>query len=98
MNEVWIAVISALGGGTVIKLIEFFLIPKTTQVDYAAKLREELRQDIREYKNEVMLLRSEVNYWRRMYFVLIELLLKNRIDIPDELLNPNPPPIATPKN
>lgn len=88
-------VIGVAIGSIGLKLVEAKLLPKTKQADIATEIRDELRKDIEGYKKEAKdakeeaaRVRREVDYWRRTYFALIEVLLKNRIDIPDYLLKP----------
>lgn len=101
--------------GTVgLKIVESRLLPKTKQADIATEIRDELRKDIEGYKKEAKdakeeakdakeeasKTRKELDYWRKTYFALIEVLLKNHIDIPDSLLkpyedDPSTPPISS---
>lgn len=85
METVWIGLASAIGGGILVKLADIFFLSKTKQADIATIIRDELRGDIAGYRSEVANLRKEVDYWRRNYFLIIELLLKNDVDIPDHL-------------
>lgn len=72
MTPIWIAIISALGGGTVIKLIEMFVLPKGTQIDYAAKLRDELRKDIDSLRKQIDHLQKDLDDWKKKYYDLLQ--------------------------
>lgn len=82
----WVTIlIAVLSGGVGIKLVEIFALPKVKQEDIATQIREELRKDIVEYREEVTKLRDEVDEWKMKYFTLIELLIRNNVDIPDSI-------------
>lgn len=102
MNEALIGVLGAIFGGAGLKLVEGYFLKGQKKIDIATEIREELREEIRGYKNEVSALRIEVDNWKRVYFRLLEIIIKHNIDIPDDLLipgfktaTPNPP---SPKN
>lgn len=72
MNEAWIAAIAALGGGAVVKLIEVFFIPKASKEDFAAKLRQELRGDIKTLRDEITRLQKDLDDWKKKYYDLLD--------------------------
>lgn len=88
MNEALIGLLGAIFGGVGIKIVEGYILPRAKQEDIATQIRDELRGDIAAYKEEVASLRSEVDDWKRRYFVLIELLIRNNIEVPEHLFEP----------
>ena len=85
MNEAVIGLIGAIFGGAGIKLIEAYVLPRAKQVDIATTIRDELRDEIKGYKQEVKDLRSELDEWKTKYFSLLEIIAKHNINIPDDL-------------
>jgi len=72
MNEGWIAALAALGGGAFVKILEVFFIPRASKEDFAAKLREELRTDIRTLRDEIGRLQKDLDAWKLKYFELLQ--------------------------
>lgn len=55
-----IGLVSAATGGVAVKLVEYYALPKSKQVDVASQIRDELREDAVAYREEVKALRSEI--------------------------------------
>lgn len=72
MSGTILALLAALGGGAIVKLIEIFFIPKTTREDFAYKLREELRADIKTIRDERDKLENELDEWKAKYYDLLD--------------------------
>lgn len=72
MNGTFIALMAAIGGGALVKLIEIFFIPKSTREDFAYKLREELRADIKDIKQDKEKLEKESDEWKLKYYELLD--------------------------
>lgn len=72
MNQAWIPLIAALGGGAVVKLIEIFFIPKASKEDFATKLRDELRTDIKSLRAEITRLQTDLDEWKKKYYDIID--------------------------
>ena len=86
-DQIVTIIVTAISSGAIIQALNIFLLPRAKKEDIAAEIRDELREDIKSYKNEVTELRNEVNLWRVRYFRVIELLLQNNIAIPPDLLD-----------
>ena len=72
MNGTIVALLAALGGGAIVKLIEVFFIPKSTREDFASKLRTELRDDIKTLREQLRQAEADVDIWKAKYYDLIE--------------------------
>lgn len=70
LDPAWIALIGTLCGGLGLKLLEHWLGKSKVKVDEATKMREELRIDITKRDDEIKLLETEVDNWRRDYYDL----------------------------
>lgn len=71
-HDIWLALISVLGGGVGIKLFEAVAIPKTVKYDFQTKLRDELRKERNELQNEYRTIQRELDEWRDKYYALLE--------------------------
>jgi hypothetical protein len=71
MNDAWVALLSALSGGLFIKMFEAFALPKSVRIDFQTKLRDELRQEIRELKKDVEHLQQDLDNWKLKYYDLL---------------------------
>lgn len=79
-----IALISAVVGGGLVKVIEVFIVARRGSIDYATVIREELRKnaqdlrdDIEDLDAKVVRLEKERDEWRDKYFSLRE---RNSVD------------------
>lgn len=88
MTTIIVALIGAIFGGFGIELIKNLVLPKSKRVDVAIQFRDELRGDVNTLKLELRQLRKECDYYRKLYFMSVELLAIRGIDIPDELKKP----------
>lgn len=80
-----IALISALVGGGIVKMVEVFLVARHGAEDYAAVLREELRKDNQSLKADVVLLEKRItelehdrDAWREKYYNIMERKIDDR--------------------
>lgn len=83
-TEIISAILGALGGGIGVTLVNAIFLPRVKQEDIATLIRNELRADIKGYREEVERLREDIDYWKTRYFEIIEILVENQIPIPDE--------------
>lgn len=70
IDPAWIALIGTLCGGIGLKIIEHWLGKSKVKMDEAAKLRDELRIQMSEQREEIKQLESEVDLWRKQYYDL----------------------------
>lgn len=82
----FIALASAILGGGVVKMVEVILVAKHGSRDYAATIREELRQAANDLKGDVVLLEGKIDglqkerdEWKDKYYnLLIESKINDR--------------------
>lgn len=79
--EAWIALVGTLFGGVALKAIEKYLARGGEKVDIATKMRDEIRKDLAEAKNEARLLEKELNEWKMKYYLLLEENMGNRTEL-----------------
>lgn len=70
VDPAWIALIGTLCGGIGLKVIEHWLGKSKVKMDEATKLRDELRIQMAEQKEEIKSLEAEVDKWRNEYYNL----------------------------
>jgi archaellum component FlaC len=70
LDPAWIALIGTLCGGIGLKLMEHWLGKSKLKIDEATKLRDELRIEINNQKEEIKELEKEVDRWRTEYYDL----------------------------
>lgn len=87
-SSVAVAFISALGGGAFVYILSIFFLPKSTREDFATKLRNELRSDIKEIRIEKERLEKELDEWKTKYYQILE-KYTNVIAKYEDLLNKN---------
>jgi hypothetical protein len=87
MSQIWVALISAVLGGVGLKLIDTFFLSKEKKADVASEFRDELREEMKAQREEIKLLRADIDKWKLRYYGLLELIAKHDIEIPDNLKN-----------
>lgn len=70
MSDAALALIGALAGGSVLKIIEYWLNRGKSQVDQQAQYRDELRKDIDTLRKELSETQTELDSYREKYFAL----------------------------
>ncbi len=70
LDPAWIALIGTLCGGVGLKLLEHWLGKSKVKIDEATKLRDELRTEMVNLREEIKVLEAEVNTWRKDYYDL----------------------------
>ncbi len=80
-GEAAVALVGALGGGFVVKLIDRHYQLKEKSMDAGASLRGELHQEIGALKADLKVLQMELDTWKTRYYGLFEkhALLKARL-------------------
>lgn len=85
MNDTVAALLYTAVGAVVVKVAEGFILPKRDKFDLAAQIRDELRDEIADTKQEVKDLRYELDQWKLKYYTLLEIVAQHNIPIPDDL-------------
>lgn len=70
MDPAWIALIGTVTGGVGLKLAEHWLGRNRVKTDDAARIRDELRTEITNQRQEIKDLEADVNKWREEYYDL----------------------------
>lgn len=70
LDPAWIALIGTLCGGIGLKVLEHWLGKSKYRSDEATQIRSELRQEVSSQKEEVRLLSTERDAWRKQYYDL----------------------------
>lgn len=70
IDPAWIALIGTLCGGIGLKILEHWLGKSRIKIDEATKLRDELRIEIVAQRDEIRILESQVDKWRKEYYDL----------------------------
>lgn len=70
LDPAWIALIGTLCGGIGLKVLEHWLGKSKLKIDEAAKLRDELRVQLNDQKDEIKTLETELNTLRKEYYDL----------------------------
>lgn len=87
-TAIWIALITSVGTGIALKVMDIKWLPRKDQQDIATAIRNELRADNERCRKELKTAKAEIDYWKKIYFQLIELLYKNHVEIPDKYIQP----------
>jgi len=70
LDPAWIALIGTLCGGIGLKLLEYWLGKSKVKIDEATKLRDELRDELNNTRDEIKGLEAEVDKWKGLYYDL----------------------------
>lgn len=66
-----IALLSALGGGVLVKIADFFIQRSGKRLDEGSLIRKELREEIKEYRREVESGEIRIGEWQSKYYELL---------------------------
>ena len=80
-TEIWVAIIGALGGTGVLKLIEWWLNKGRVREDTATQFRAELREELANTKADLIRVTGEVDKWKEKYFMLLEQFVVLKSDL-----------------
>jgi len=72
MNEGLFALLGAIFGGVGLKILERIFVVKDRQLDDAAAIRQELREEIRTLRKEINEARGEIDKWRNDYYTILQ--------------------------
>lgn len=88
MSTAFLALLGTFVGGGLVAIIQVFFLPKAKEADIATQIRNELRTDLQKANGRIDDLECEVEYYRTNQIKIFEIIIKNGIDIPAELLMP----------
>jgi hypothetical protein len=94
MSDATLALIGALAGGSVLKIVESWLNRSKDTNDQASDYRDELRKDIECLRIELTKTRAEVEQYREKYYQVQEQLSIALIKLAEELRDDTTPPTA----
>jgi hypothetical protein len=66
----WVALMGTVCGGTGLKVVEHLLNKGQARSNEASRIREELREQIEDQREEIRRLGKEVDSWREKYYDL----------------------------
>lgn len=92
MSDATLALIGALAGGTVLKIVEAWLNRGKEETDQQSDYRDELRKDIESLRAELTRTRAEVEQYRDKYYQVQEQLSIAVIKLAEELKDDKPAP------
>lgn len=80
MDTAWIALIGTVFGGAGLKIIENILSKGQDKVDTATAMRQELRSESIQLKDEIRQVEKELDQWKEKYFLLLQQYLEAKAD------------------
>lgn len=89
INQAWLALIGALLGGSGLKVIEHWLNRSKIKEDAATQMRTELRDEIKNLREELRSVEDELDKWRGKYYELMDEFMKAKADLTSALRNVN---------
>lgn len=97
ISQAWLALVGALLGGSGLKFIEHWLSRPKIKDDAASSFRNELREEVKNLREELRKTEQELDAWRSKYYALMDEFSKAKIerdnalqkiqDMADEALN-----------
>jgi hypothetical protein len=97
ISQAWLALFAALLGGSGLKVIEYWLNRSKTQDDSAAAMRTELREEVKNLRDELRHVEEQLDLWRGKYYELMEEFMKAKGDLAEALRNANKNSGSTPE-
>jgi regulator of replication initiation timing len=80
ISQAWLALIGALLGGSGLKFIEHYLNRPKVKDDAAQAFRNELREEVKNLREELRKTETELDNWRQKYYALLDEFSKAKID------------------
>jgi uncharacterized coiled-coil DUF342 family protein len=75
INQAYLALIGALMGGSGLKFVESWLNRSKVKDDAASAFRNELRDEVKNLRDELRSVEAEVEKWRQKYYETYEQLI-----------------------
>jgi len=79
VSQAWLALIGAVLGGSGLKFIEHYLSRPKIKDDSATAFRNELREEVKNLRDELRKTELELDTWRAKYYALLEEFSKAKI-------------------
>lgn len=72
VSQAWLALIGAILGGSGLKFIEHYLSRPKIKDDSATAFRNELREEVKNLREELRKTENELDDWRTKYYALVD--------------------------
>lgn len=76
INEAYLALAGAVFGGGGLKVIEYWLTKSKSKDDSAAQFRTELREEVKNLRQELRKVEDDLDKWRGKYYELMDQFIK----------------------
>lgn len=80
ISQAWLALIGALLGGSGLKFIEHWLSRPKVKDDAASSFRNELREEVKNLRDELRKTEQELDAWRAKYYALMDEFSRAKIE------------------
>lgn len=80
ISQAWLALIGALLGGSGLKFIEHWLSRPKVKEDVASSFRNELREEVKNLREELRKTETELDEWRAKYYALMDEFSRAKIE------------------
>lgn len=80
ISQAWLALIGALLGGSGLKFIEHYLSRPKIKDDTATQFRNELREEVKNLRDELRKTEVELDNWRTKYYALMDEFSRAKIE------------------
>lgn len=80
ISQAWLALIGALLGGSGLKFIEHYLNRPKIKDDAATTFRNELREEVKNLREELRKTEAELDTWRQKYYALLDEFSAAKLD------------------
>lgn len=80
ISQAWLALIGAVLGGSGLKFIEHYLSRPKIKDDSATAFRNELREEVKNLREELRKTEKELDEWRAKYYALVDEFSKAKLD------------------
>jgi predicted nuclease with TOPRIM domain len=89
VNEAYLALAGAVFGGGGLKVIEYWLTKSKVKDDSAASFRTELREEVKNLREELRKVEDDLDKWRGKYYELMDqfIKVKGELDVSLRALN-----------
>lgn len=87
ISQAWLALIGAVLGGSGLKIMESWLNKSKVRDDAASAFRTELRDEVKNLRDELRKVETDLDNWRAKYYELMEQFLKVKAELDAALRN-----------
>ena len=78
ISQGWVALLAALLGGSLLKVVEYLLNKSKTKDDSAMQFRDELREEVKILREELRKNELEVEKWRAQYYAVMDEFIEHK--------------------